>query len=203
MLLVPFTAFLAAEELHASGILAVVAAAFSISVNLTLDPKHQYPGAYRTRLQEEPVWPVLDFLLETFVFAYIGLQLKFVLEELAESAEPGLVRTLVAAGVLLVVAIVVRLVVVFGLFGRWTLRDRMIKRRAERDVYYRAAPRSGSSAGAGAAASRSPRRRSGRRCWSAGSACAASSPWRRRRRSPSSPGPASRSRAGTRSRRSR
>ena len=44
VLLVPFTAFLAAEEAHASGILAVVSAAFSLSVNLTLDPKHQYPG---------------------------------------------------------------------------------------------------------------------------------------------------------------
>jgi CPA1 family monovalent cation:H+ antiporter len=63
VLLVPFTAYLAAEQAKASGILAVVAAAFSISVNLTLDPKHQYPGGYRTRLQEEAVWPVLDFLL--------------------------------------------------------------------------------------------------------------------------------------------
>ena len=123
VLLVPFTAFLAAEEVHASGILAVVAAAFSISVNLTLDPKHQYPGAYRTRLQEDAVWPVLDFLLETFVFAYIGLQLKFVLEDLAESEEPGLPRTLVAAGVLLRggdrVPAGRRSI---GLFGRWTLR---------------------------------------------------------------------------------
>src|SRR5205085_7814376 len=75
-LLLPFTAFLTAEQIHASGIIAVVVAAFSVSINTTLDPRHQYPGAYRTRLQEEAVWPVLDFLLETFVFAYIGLQLR-------------------------------------------------------------------------------------------------------------------------------
>jgi CPA1 family monovalent cation:H+ antiporter len=121
VLLLPFTAFLAAEEVHASGILAVVACAFSVSVNLTLDPKHQYPGAYRARLQEEAVWPVVDFLLETFVFAYIGLQLKFVLADLADSDEPGLVRTLIAAGVLLVAAIAIRLAAVHALFGRWTL----------------------------------------------------------------------------------
>lgn len=139
VLLVPFTAFLTAEEAHASGILAVVAAAFSISVNLTLDPKHQYAGGYRTRLQEEAVWPVLDFLLETFVFAYIGLQLKFVLQDLADSDEPGLARTLVAAGVLLVVAIVFRVLAVYGLFGRWLLRDRMAKRRAGRDPQFRQA----------------------------------------------------------------
>ncbi|WP_203909681.1 cation:proton antiporter [Rhizocola hellebori] len=137
VLLVPFTAFLVAETVHASGILAVVAAAFLISINLTLDPKHQYPGAYRTRLQEQAFWPVLDFVLETFVFAYIGLQLKFVLDDLAHSAQPGLARTLIAAGVLLVVAIVFRLVAVYLLFGRWTLRNRMVKRRADRDAAFR------------------------------------------------------------------
>ncbi|MBB4695614.1 cation:proton antiporter [Paractinoplanes abujensis] len=138
VLLVPFTAFLAAEEVHASGILAVVMAAFSISVNLTLDPQHQYPGGYRTRLQEEQVWRVLDFLLETFVFAYIGLQLKFVLAELAESENPGLARTLVAAAVLLVAAIVLRLAGVFVIFGRWRLKEIGTERRAESDVYFRA-----------------------------------------------------------------
>ncbi|GGK95590.1 cation:proton antiporter [Mangrovihabitans endophyticus] len=133
VMLLPFTAFLAAEEVHASGILAVVVASFSVSVNLTLDPKHQYPGAYRTRLQEESVWPVIDFLLETFVFAYIGLQLRFVLADLAESDDPGLIRTLIAAGVLLVVAIVVRIGGVYALFGRWALSNRMTERQVARD----------------------------------------------------------------------
>jgi monovalent cation/hydrogen antiporter len=131
VLLLPFTAFLAAEEIHASGIIAVVLAAFSVSANLTFDPKHQYPGAYRTRLQEDQVWPVVDFLLETFVFAYIGLQLRFVLEDLSESDEIGLVPTLVTAGVLLAAAIVLRLAGVFALFGRFQLRDAMRKRRLE------------------------------------------------------------------------
>jgi CPA1 family monovalent cation:H+ antiporter len=132
VLLLPFTAFLAAEAAHASGILAVVMASFSVSVNLTLDPQHQYPGAYLTRLQEDGVWPVLDFLLETFVFAYIGLQLRFVLAELAESEDPGLVRTLIAAGVLLVAAIVLRLAGVYGLFARWAAEERSKRRRLER-----------------------------------------------------------------------
>jgi len=69
------------------------------------------------------------------VFAYIGLQLKFVLTDLA--ASDGLVRTLVAGGVLLAAAIVLRLVGVFGLFGRWTLRHRMMLRRAARDPDWR------------------------------------------------------------------
>ncbi len=135
ILLLPFTAYLTAEEVHASGILAVVTASFLVSVNLTLDPQHQYPGGYLTRLQEESVWKVLDFLLTTFVFAYIGLQLKFVLTDLA--ASDGLARTLVAAGVLLAAAIVLRLLGVFGLFGRWTLRHRMMLKRAARDPAWR------------------------------------------------------------------
>jgi monovalent cation/hydrogen antiporter len=131
VLLVPFTAFLAAEQAHASGILAVVSAAFSISVNLTLDPKHQYPGAYQTRLQEASFWPVLDFLLETFVFAYIGLQLRFVLHDLADAKI--LTRTLVASGVLLVSAILIRMAGVFLLFGRWTLNGRLVERKIATD----------------------------------------------------------------------
>jgi CPA1 family monovalent cation:H+ antiporter len=136
VLLLPFTAFLAAEQAHASGILAVVAAAFLVSVNLTLDPRHQYPGAYRTRLQEDAFWPVLDFLLETFVFAYIGLQLRFVLADVRESEH--LTRTLVASGVLLVAAIVIRMAGVYVLFGRWTLRWRLISRRGDRDAAFKA-----------------------------------------------------------------
>ncbi|MFI5897599.1 cation:proton antiporter [Actinoplanes sp. NPDC051513] len=137
VLLLPFTAFLVAEQVHASGILAVVVAAFAVSTNLTLDPQHQYSGAYRTRLQEENFWPVLDFMLETFVFAYIGFQLRFVLVDLADSEDPGLARTLVAAGVLLVVAIVFRLLAVYLLFGRYTIKDRLIKRRVAADERYR------------------------------------------------------------------
>jgi monovalent cation/hydrogen antiporter len=136
VLLLPFIAFLAAEEAHASGILAVVASAFSVSVNLSLDPKHQYPGAYRARLQEDAFWPVLDFTLETFVFAYIGLQLKFVLHDLRESED--LSRTLITAGVLLAAAIVVRMAGVYLLFGRTILRWRMAERRGERNEARRA-----------------------------------------------------------------
>jgi len=133
VLLVPFTAFLAAEQVHASGILAVVLAAFSISANTSFDPRHQYPGAYRTRLQEDAFWPVADFLLETFVFAYIGLQLRFVVEDLRAEEDPGLTRTLIAAGVLLLAAIVLRLAGVYALFGRWQLRDFLRKRRLDAD----------------------------------------------------------------------
>ncbi|GAA3010601.1 cation:proton antiporter [Actinokineospora diospyrosa] len=132
VMLLPFTAFLTAEQAHASGILAVVAAAFSMSVNLALDPRHQYPGGHRTRLQEDGVWQVMDFLLETFVFAYIGLQLRFVLHDLDVADDTAVARTLIAAGVLLVAAIVFRFVAVFGLFGRWKAHHQRAQRRLVR-----------------------------------------------------------------------
>ncbi|WP_426514342.1 cation:proton antiporter [Dactylosporangium sp. McL0621] len=138
VLLLPFTAFLTAEQIHASGILAVVCCAFLFSANTTLDPQHQYPGAFRTRLQEDAVWPVLDFLLETFVFAYIGLQLRFVIADLAHAAaKPGLTITLVATVVLLVTVIVFRLAAVWASFTWWDMRRRAFVRRMETDARFR------------------------------------------------------------------
>jgi NhaP-type Na+/H+ or K+/H+ antiporter len=88
-LLVPFLAYFAAEELHASGIIAVVAAGFTVSLAHFREPRTAVPStAYRTRLQESALWPVIDLILEAFVFAYMGLQFRFVLEDLAESNTP-------------------------------------------------------------------------------------------------------------------
>ncbi|AXX29827.1 sodium:proton antiporter [Actinosynnema pretiosum subsp. pretiosum] len=123
VLLLPFTVYLAAEEVHASGIIAVVVASFTVTANMTLDPAHRYPGAHLTRIQEKSVWAVVDFLLETFVFAYIGLRLRFVLAE-----QEDLAAVLLASGVLLVAAIALRLVGVYALFGRWALSLRLAGR---------------------------------------------------------------------------
>ncbi|KAA2260094.1 Na+/H+ antiporter [Solihabitans fulvus] len=71
-LLVPFGAYLLAEEVHASGVLAVVVAGLFVGHNA---PKVEYS----TRLQDAAVWKSVDVLLESFVFALIGLQLRSVL----------------------------------------------------------------------------------------------------------------------------
>ncbi|MBP2339731.1 CPA1 family monovalent cation:H+ antiporter [Saccharothrix coeruleofusca] len=68
-LLVPFGAYLLAEEFGASGVLAVVVAGLYIGHN---SPR----TSYYTRLQDTAVWRAVDVLLESFVFALIGLQLK-------------------------------------------------------------------------------------------------------------------------------
>jgi monovalent cation/hydrogen antiporter len=112
-LVVPFAAFISAEHLHASGVLAVVVAGFVVGHG-SLD------AGYQTRLQERYVWNSVDVMLEAFVFAYIGLQLRFVLEDLREAHE-SLVEVAIASGVVLLVVLVIRPVCVFVMFGRGLL----------------------------------------------------------------------------------
>ncbi|MFI6815077.1 Na+/H+ antiporter [Nonomuraea sp. NPDC050328] len=72
MLLIPFASYLAAEIVHASGVISVVI------VGLYLGNRMHRMG-FGTRLVADGVWKLLDFFLETIVFALIGLQLITVL----------------------------------------------------------------------------------------------------------------------------
>jgi CPA1 family monovalent cation:H+ antiporter len=114
---VPFTAYLLAEEMGASGVLAVVAAGFALGHRSAALP-------YAARIQEREFWRTVDGLLETFVFAYIGLQLRFVIED---ATEAGLtLPTLVGATLAVLGAtILVRLAWVFGTaaVSRWRYRQ--------------------------------------------------------------------------------
>ena len=112
-LVVPFAAFISAEHLHASGVLAVVVAGFVVGHG-SLD------AGYQTRLQERYVWNSVDVMLEAFVFAYIGLQLRFVLEDLREAHE-SLTEVALASGVVLVVVLLIRPACVLLMFGRGLL----------------------------------------------------------------------------------
>ena len=106
-LIVPFAAYLLAEELQGSGVLAVVAAGLYLG--------HRSPEAgYATRLQEGPLWSSLDLLLEAVVFGLIGLQLRDVVGEVRASDRSN-EQLLVAAVVVLLTVIVVRALFVFGL----------------------------------------------------------------------------------------
>jgi monovalent cation/hydrogen antiporter len=119
-LLVPFAAFIAAEHLHASGVLAVVVAGFVVGSG-TVD------AGYQTRLQERYVWNSVDVLLEAFVFAYIGLHLRFVLEDLREAHE-SLSQVAIASAVVLLVVLVIRPLSVFAMFSRGVLSRQVEKR---------------------------------------------------------------------------
>lgn len=130
--LMPFTAFLVAEQVHASGVLAVVVAGFAIAVHAAFPQPHRpTPTMYRTRLQEAQVWPVLDTLLEAFVYAYMGLQLQHIITDLRDSGEP-IGTTVLLALVTLAAVMLVRVAWVFVVFGRGRRREyaRHVERQA-------------------------------------------------------------------------
>jgi Na+/H+ antiporter len=75
-LLTPFLAYLPAERLHASGVLAVVAAGIYLGWHSPLILTARF------RLQSFAFWEIVVFLLNGFVFTAIGLQLPGILRSL-------------------------------------------------------------------------------------------------------------------------
>lgn len=73
-ILTPYAAYLSAEELHASGVLAAVAC------GLYLSRKSSHFFSPDVRLQAFAVWGSLTYVLNGLVFVLIGLQLPYVLE---------------------------------------------------------------------------------------------------------------------------
>ncbi|NUW31080.1 Na+/H+ antiporter [Nonomuraea sp. SMC257] len=98
MLLIPFAAYLAAESVHASGVISVVI------VGLYLGNQMHLRG-FGTRLVSASVWKVTDFFLETIVFALIGLQLVTVVRGVGGY---GAAELALYAGVVFLVTVLVR-----------------------------------------------------------------------------------------------
>jgi CPA1 family monovalent cation:H+ antiporter len=77
-ILVPYVAYLAAEAIHASGVLAVV------SCGLYLSRKSSQFFSASVRIQAWAVWESFTFVLNGLVFVLIGLQLPFVMSGIRE-----------------------------------------------------------------------------------------------------------------------
>ncbi|HEX8973192.1 Na+/H+ antiporter [Oryzihumus sp.] len=75
----PFVAYLPAEAIHASGVLAVVVA------GLLLGHKAPVLQSASSRLSERINWTTIQFILENVVFLVIGLQVRWVLEDVRHS----------------------------------------------------------------------------------------------------------------------
>jgi Na+/H+ antiporter len=73
-LVAPYVAYLAAESVHASGVLATVVC------GLYLGENQSESLSARARIEASAVWSTLDFVLNGIVFALIGLQLPKVIE---------------------------------------------------------------------------------------------------------------------------
>lgn len=104
---IPYLAFVPAEELNASGVVAVVVAGLLIG--------HKAPRVTSgtARLTTEANWRSVAFLLENSVFLLIGLQLPALLAALGVDELSGTTIALAAVGVYLT-TIVTRFVWVFG-----------------------------------------------------------------------------------------
>jgi monovalent cation/hydrogen antiporter len=102
-LVAPFIIYLAAEQIHGSGVLAVVVAALILGQRSTR-------ASYATRLQDTAVWKAVQLVLESFAFLMIGLQLPTVVGELA-----GITASVIAisSAAVLATVIVVRIIWVY------------------------------------------------------------------------------------------
>jgi len=117
-ILVPYSAYLSAELIHASGVLAVVAAGMYLSrkSSLFFSPS--------VRIQAGAAWTALIFILNGLVFLTIGLQLPYVLAELGGFPRYQLLLYGAAFSALL---IVLRLVWTFpGAWISWLIRARIL-----------------------------------------------------------------------------
>ena len=104
-LLTPYLAFIPAEELHLSGVLAAV------SSGLYLGWRSAEDFTPSTRIQAYSFWTVFIFVLESLLFILIGLQAPVVLSALADQPVGEL---LMAAAAVSATVIVVRLLFVLG-----------------------------------------------------------------------------------------
>jgi Na+/H+ antiporter len=110
-LLTPFLSYLAAEQVHASGVLAVV------STGLIIAWRSPEIFTYHTRMRSRVVWDTLIFLLNGFIFILIGLQLPGILRQLTQYTWSDLVMY---ACVISLVTILVRILWVFA--GAWSFQ---------------------------------------------------------------------------------
>ena len=104
-LLSPFVSYLAAEQFHMSGVLAVV------STGLVISWRSPEVFSYQARMRSRVVWDTLVFLLHGFVFILIGLQLPSIIKDLGNYP----FSEMLGYGLLIsAVTIVVRIIWVFA-----------------------------------------------------------------------------------------
>jgi CPA1 family monovalent cation:H+ antiporter len=130
-ILAPYAVYLAADALHASGVLAVVAC------GLFLSRRSASFFSPAVRLQTWSVWQALTFILNGVVFVLIGLQLPGIRLSIREYSLPALLRDGLVFSVLL---ILLRIIWVFpgaGLayFFRTRLAHQKEKRPQARQIF--------------------------------------------------------------------
>jgi len=124
--LTPYTAYLLAEQFHASGVLSVVVAGLYLSQRSSEIFNHQ------SRLQANFVWETVIFLLNGIIFILIGLQLHLIVEDMHSLP---IIRLLGYGALISVTTILVRIIWVYpGTYlPRW-FSKRIRKRERKPDI---------------------------------------------------------------------
>ena len=120
-LLLPYVAWLAAERLHASGVLAVLACGLLMT-------RHWSSISSGARLQARQLWDWLVFVLEGLSFVLVGVQLRTVVEGIEGRSLADLALAALALNLVVVVA---RLALVYP--ASWL--PRLSARVRERDPF--------------------------------------------------------------------
>ncbi|HET8961795.1 Na+/H+ antiporter [Nocardioides sp.] len=111
-LVTPFVAYLLAEELRVSGVIAVVVA------GLLLGHKAPVLQTAQSRIADRMNWRTIAFLLENAVFLLIGLQCRWILDGVRDSGT-SVSRIALVCAAALVGVVLLRFVWMF--IARWTL----------------------------------------------------------------------------------
>src|SRR5918999_4247117 len=120
-LLLPYVAWLAAERVHASGVLAVLACGVVMA-------RHWSAISSGARIQARQLWDWLVFVLEGLSFVLIGVQLRPVIEGIEGRSPADLALAVLALNL---VVIAVRLALVYP--ASWL--PRLLPRVRERDPF--------------------------------------------------------------------
>ncbi|MBE7187540.1 Na+/H+ antiporter [Jatrophihabitans endophyticus] len=110
----PYVAFLPAEEIHASGVLAVVV------TGLVLGHKAPVLQSATSRIAENINWRTVQFVLENVVFLLIGLQLRRLVSSVGDT-QLSWVRVVWVCAAVLVATILARIVWMFLVPGTMRL----------------------------------------------------------------------------------
>ena len=104
-LLAPFIAYIAADSVGTSGVIAVVTLGLYLGRQ---DPRIMSPAS---RIQAEAMWTMMTFLLESLIFIIVGLELRDVVHGIHVQTIPHLVAL---AGIVTLVCVAARFAWVFA-----------------------------------------------------------------------------------------
>ena len=122
-LVAPFLAYLPAEAIHSSGVLAVVV------TGLLLGHKSPVLQSAASRLSEQTNWRTVQFVLENTVFLLIGLQVSEVVQA-AQDDNFSNTELIVISLAVLVTTVLARIIWVFGATAAYKFGPKRMRQKA-------------------------------------------------------------------------